>query len=119
MSADVATSRWEALLDELEADVQRAQELLARPSAGTAPDDGLEQGTTAAALALAAPWVPPTDLGPVPGALRVRAEAVAAQQRALTATLTETLASTRAHLRITDTLSRRNAPQAVYIDTLG
>ena len=107
MSADVMTVRWEAVLDELEADIHRTQELLVSP------------GPTNADLMRTAQWVPPTDLGPLPETLRSRAEAVVNQQRTLTATLNETLVTTRAHLRVADTLRRRNAPQAVYIDTLG
>ena len=107
MSADLMTARWEEVLDELEADIHRTHELLVGP------------GPAAADLMHAAQWVPPTDLGPLPETLRSRAEAVANQQRTLTEALNETLATTRAHLRVADTLRRRNAPQAVYIDTLG
>lgn len=120
VSADTTTARWEAVLDELEADIQRTQELLARPPTATEPQAGPDdEGPTIADLLLAAHWVPPTDLGPLPDALRARAEAVVNQQRGLTATLNDTLVTTRAHLRVTDTLRRRNAPQAVYLDTLG
>ena len=38
MSGDVAATRWEALLDELEADIHRTQELLVRPPASLDPD---------------------------------------------------------------------------------
>lgn len=122
MSADSATTRWEALLDELEADIHRTKELLVRPPASLDPDaaaDDSEADPVAAALALTAEWAPPADLGPLPDALRGRAEAVANQQRELTKTLNDTMVTTRAHLRVTQTLRQRNAPQAVYIDTLG
>lgn len=129
VSAETVTStaRWEAVLDELETDIQRTHQLLVRPPTVTAQDSTHDApqdspGDDAPALAdllLAAQWVPPTDLGPLPDALRGRAEAVVNQQRVLTATLNETLVTTRAHLRVADTLRRRNAPQAVYLDTLG
>ena len=120
VSADTTTTRWEAVLDELETDIQRTQELLVRPPTATEPQTGPDaEGPTIADLLLAAQWVPPTDLGPLPDCLRSRAEAVVNQQRELTKTLNETLVTTRAHLRVTDTLRRRNAPQAVYLDTLG
>lgn len=123
MSADTATSRWEAVLAELETDIQRTHEFLVRPPAtvhqdgGAGTDDDL--GPTAAALMLAAHWTPPTGLGPLPDGLRSRAEAVVNQQRELTKTLNETLVTTRAHLRVAENLRRRNAPQAIYLDTLG
>ena len=119
VSAETATARWEAVLDELEADIQRTHQLLVRPPTVTAHDSPGEDAPHVADLLIAAQWVPPTDLGPLPEALRARAEAVVNQQRRLTATLDETLATTRAHLRVADTLRRRNAPQAVYLDTLG
>lgn len=120
MSAETATARWEAVLDELERDIQRTQDLLVRPPTVTDPQaTSGDDSATAADLLLAAQWVPPADLGPLPEALRGRAEAVVNQQRVLTATLNETLVTTRAHLRVTETLRRRNAPQAVYLDTLG
>lgn len=120
VSADAANARWEAVLEELETDIQRTQEFLVRPPTVTEPQTSPDaEGPTVADLLLAAQWIPPTDLGPLPDALRGRAEAVVNQQRVLTATLNETLVTTRAHLRVTDTLRRRNAPQAVYLDTLG
>ncbi len=121
MSAETvtATARWEAVLDELETDIQRTHQLLVRPPTVTAQDSPGDDAPAVADLLLAAQWVPPTDLGPLPDALRGRAEAVVNQQRVLTATLNETLVTTRAHLRVADTLRRRNAPQAVYLDTLG
>lgn len=120
VSAETVTStaRWEAVLDELETDIQRTHQVLVRPPTVTAQDSP-DDAPAVADLLLAAQWVPPTDLGPLPDALRGRAEAVINQQRVLTATLNETLVTTRAHLRVADTLRRRNAPQAVYLDTLG
>ena len=122
MSDDVTTARWESVLDELETSIHRAQEFLVRPPAAGVPNTDSrpsDLGPTTAELIHAAQWVPPTDLGPLPEALRSRAEAVVNQQRTLTQTLNETLVTTRAHLRVADTLRQRNAPQAVYIDTLG
>lgn len=123
MSADTATARWEAVLAELETDIQRTHEFLVRPPTAVHPDGGAatddDLGPTAAALMLAAHWTPPTDLGPLPDGLRSRAEAVVNQQRELTKTLNETLVTTRAHLRVAENLRRRNAPQAIYLDTLG
>ena len=122
MSADAATARWEALLDELEADIHRTQDFLVRPPAGLDPEavaDDSDADPVAAALALTAPWVPPTDLGPLPEALRGRAEALANQQRELTKTLNDAMVTTRAHLRATQTVRQRSVPQSVYLDTLG
>ena len=122
MSADLMTARWAAVLDELETNIHRTQEFLVRPpTVVDAEGDAVasDRGTAAADLLLAAHWVPPSDLGPLPETLRSRAEAVVNQQRTLTETLNESLVTTRAHLRVTETLRQRNAPQAVYIDTLG
>lgn len=122
MSADAVTARWEALLDDLEADIHRTQELLVRPPTSLDPDaaaDNRDADPVAAALALTAQWAPPTDLGPLPAALRGRAEAVANQQRELTKSLNDALVTTRAHLRATQTVRQHNVPQAVYLDTLG
>lgn len=112
MSADTS-ARWSQLLDELEMDIRRAQDVLA----ALPGDPGAD--LSAATPGDVGQWTPPADLGPLPESLRARAQAVVNLQQVVTQSLADAQGAARAHLRVTQTLRRRNAPQAVYLDTLG
>ncbi|SDC84306.1 hypothetical protein SAMN05216410_2371 [Sanguibacter gelidistatuariae] len=110
MSAD-QDAGWQEALDQIEADVARAQTLITSPADPEilAAQSAENQFTPAAAAGL----------GPVPDGLRVRAHAVLNRQQAVQRELSEALQATRAHLRVVESLVKRNAPQAVYLDILG
>lgn len=110
MSADL-DARWVETLDQIEADIARAQSVVGSPATPQAPGPLLDPSDYT--------WITPTGLGPIPEALRARAQALLNRQQALQRELTEAIQATRAHLNVVGKLRLREAPQAVYVDTLG
>jgi len=89
------TQGWIELLDRLEADLAETEALLVQPDLlGQEPD--------------AARWHPPDELGPIPAALRPRADAIAARQ----------VAAARA-VAVAILANRRQAAVAARIETGG
>jgi hypothetical protein len=94
---------WEAALDRIELDVIRTERALASPDAVVRTDE----------------WTVPDDYGPIPVALRPRAEELLARQQELLARLGERLGATAQHRALVedvDALSGRSSTQAVYVD---
>ncbi|MFZ5850259.1 MAG: hypothetical protein ACOYY2_02550 [Actinomycetota bacterium] len=102
-------SAWTAALDELELDVAAAEALLADRqhldgSAGPLTPGG---------------WQPP-QLGPIPGELRPRAQALLDRQLATAAALTLALAGARRQLALTRRLQTGDdGGRPLFVDTAG
>lgn len=100
---------WDAELTRLEADVVAAEALLAEPPHATA--EAADQVGTEA-------WTPPTDLGPIPDSLLVRAQEVLERQLCVGAALKSAqAANTRQRgfaARVTDATVTRATP--AYLD---
>lgn len=108
---------WTEALDQIEAEIAAAQQLLAQPADHDEPTDRETQMSAAVSSALA--WTPAAGLGPLPAHLQARAQAVLNRQQAVTAELAEAMQSVRRHQRVVTSLVHRNAPQAVYVDMVG
>ena len=94
---------WEVVLDRIELDVIRGERAL---DAGLGPDR-LDD------------WHVPDDYGPIPAALRSRAEEILSRQQQLLARIAERLGTTAAHQAIIDHVGRastRASHQAIYVD---
>jgi hypothetical protein len=103
---DAATARheaWEVALDRVELDLIRAERALAL---GTG-------------LARVDEWEVPDYYGPIPVALRSRAEEILARQQRTARQLSDQLGVTAQHQAIVDSasmLSDRSSDRAVYVD---
>lgn len=94
---------WTEALDRLEAHADRAEQALAgEPDAGSTAE----------------PWLPPTDLGPMPSDLVPRARMLLARQQRLMAAIPGVLADNRRHQQVTDRVGRATTtnPSPVYLD---
>ncbi|GIG27670.1 hypothetical protein [Cellulomonas marina] len=118
---DLWRQRWEAVLGELETDVETAERILAEAHAAPAVVPG---GTPSAGPAVptvhqgaSASWVPPTGLGPVPASLQVRARALLDRQLDVARRTAESIASGRRHAAAADAMRVRSAAVPVYIDS--
>jgi hypothetical protein len=94
---------WEIVLDRIELDVIRGQRAL---EAGLGPDH-LDE------------WHVPDDYGPIPAALRERAQEILARQQQLLGQIAERLGVTAQHQAIVANVGRvstRTSDQAIYVD---
>lgn len=94
---------WEVVLDRIELDVIRGERAL---DSGLGPDR-LDE------------WHVPDDYGPIPAALRTRAQEILARQQLLLARIAERLGVTAQHQAIVQNLGRistRSCDQAIYVD---
>lgn len=98
-AADAVPATWEAVLDDLEREVERAERLSAE-----------SQGPGA--------WTPPAGLGPLPRHLLDRAQRLLERQQAAAARLPEELGATMAQLRVGRRIERATtrATMPVYLD---
>ncbi|TNM44213.1 hypothetical protein FHP29_05775 [Nocardioides albidus] len=96
---------WTEALDRPEAHADRAERMLR----GGAAD---ATGTTVE------PWLPPTDLGPMPSHLVQRARGLLARQQRLMAAIPHVLADTRGQQQVADRVGRAttSSPLPVYLD---
>ncbi|GAA1528749.1 hypothetical protein [Nocardioides humi] len=96
---------WQEALDRLEAHADHAEQML----------HGVPAGATGTTLA---PWLPPTDLGPMPGEMVPRARALLTRQQRLMAAIPGVLADTRGQQQVADRVGRATtAPTTpVYLD---
>lgn len=102
-------SAWTAALDELELDVAAAEALLADRQHLDASAGPLTPGG----------WRPPL-LGPIPGELRPRAQALLDRQLATAAALTLALAGARRQLALTRRLQTGDdGGRPLFVDTAG
>lgn len=101
-------SPWEVALDDLEAEVDRAEALVS---------PGFLLETVAAPPGAA--WTPPTGLGPLPGELQARAVAVFDRQAELAPRVEEAVRAARAHLRAVGSLRTNDTTASVYVDAVG
>lgn len=92
---------WEVVLDRLELDVIRTERALASGAGLPRPLDS---------------WHVPDDYGPVPAALRARAEEVLGRQRDAVRHLAEALDVTEAHQAYVAGATRRTGGGPVYVD---
>ncbi len=103
------SAAWKDALDRLELDVQETERLLAGQTTSAAQE----------ALAQAARWVPPTDLGPLPESLRERAIRVHARQIETAHRLALALSATRRESALAQRLSADGPHRApLYVDHL-
>lgn len=96
---------WERALDELELDVDRAEELL--------------HDEHAAKDLPPAPWTPPADLGPLPLELRPRADAILERQIAVAKQIATSLTMNRrqaAAIARIETGNPDDTPRPAYLD---
>jgi hypothetical protein len=98
---------WSAALDEFEISLAEAAELVAT---------GYLIDTASESVNLA--WSAPTNLGPLPPALKDRATAILDRQLEMAAHLAEAARSTRQHMQVVDSMQRRPSTP-VYIDLVG
>lgn len=97
---------WSRALDDLELDVAWVEEALRLQH--------LPPGDEVARLAA---WVPPSDLGPLPASLAVRAAALLDRQTTAARRTVEAITRSRRHLAALDALQPRRPDVAVYVDT--
>jgi hypothetical protein len=92
---------WDAVLDELEQHVERAERLVRSSDAEEVVD-----------------WVPPTHLGPLPRHQVTRVRGLLDRQRAVIARIPGALAATRQRIQVGDRIGRATSLQKtpVYID---
>lgn len=83
------STSWSDALAALELDLDRAESLLAANRSPAALDDLPRT-----------PWVPPLPLGPLPGGLRARAEAILARQLRVADQLARAVAAGRRELQL-------------------
>ena len=94
---------WEIVLDRLELDVIRGQRAM---ESGLGPDR-LDE------------WHVPDDYGPIPAALRARAQEIRARQQQLLGLIAERLGVTAQHQAFVSSATRvstRTSDQAIYVD---
>ncbi|TQK69579.1 MULTISPECIES: hypothetical protein [unclassified Nocardioides] len=96
---------WTEALDRLEAHADHAEQMLRGVPAGAT-------GTTPE------PWLPPTDLGPLPSDLVPRARMLLARQQRLMAAIPGVLADNRRQQQVADRVGRATTtpPTPVYLD---
>lgn len=95
---------WTAALDELEADVDRVETLLADDHRGRD-------------LPPADPWSPPEGLGPPPLDLRPRADAILSRQIAATKALVVAMVANRRQAEVTSRIEAGDEPRRpAYLD---
>lgn len=103
---------WEAVLTELERDVESARAMLDHHT-----------GEDAVALppdsALAGTWTPPTGLGPLPTSLAARARALLADQQDVGRRLAEAAGAGRKQSQLLDSMKFDNASAPVLLDQDG
>jgi hypothetical protein len=100
------TAAWHAALDELELEVDRAEELLrAVHGADGAPDPAPVGG-----------WTPPVVGAPLPESLRGRAEVLLDRQLAVAGRLSTAMTASRKHQDVVGRLVERAAPRPMYVD---
>ncbi|WP_449386356.1 hypothetical protein [Cellulomonas soli] len=112
--APVRTSRpdeawdtaWSRALDALELDVEQVERDLVHAHL-----------VEADAVVAAPPWQPPAGLGPLPAALRDRAQAVLDRQLDLARRTAEALVASRRHAQASQALRPRQVEVPVYLDT--
>jgi hypothetical protein len=103
LATDVFRTRWEAALTELELDVAETEAMLAGDHI-TLP---------------AGPWVPPSNLGPLPEPLRARAQQLLERQTEVAQRLGEALVLSRRQARLTEVLKAGGPRRPVYLDAAG
>lgn len=112
MSAAVAapwTDAWSQALDEFELDLAQAELLLTSDHLPSVHE-----------IALARAWHPPTDLGPLPAHLAVRARAVRDRQLDVAQRLAAAMVLNRRHLAAIESMRRPRPPAVpVYLDIEG
>src|SRR4051812_13809068 len=93
---------WEVALDRIELDVIRVQKAVDSGHGGARVDD----------------WHVPDDYGPIPSALRPRAEEILSRQAELLQRISEQLGVTLRHQAILDGVARVSSTSelAVYVD---
>ncbi|MBM7516393.1 hypothetical protein [Nocardioides nitrophenolicus] len=98
-------SSWTEALDRLEAHADHAEQMLR----------GVPAGGTGAVLE---PWLPPADLGPLPGELVPRARTLLARQQRLMAAIPAVLDDNRRQQQVADRVGRATTtpPGPVYLD---
>lgn len=101
---DDFSAAWVTALDELEVEVDRAEQLLRAEHTRTGTD-----------LPSAATWVPPSVRTPLPDSLRERAERLLERQLAVAGRLATAMTSSRRHLEVVDRLVPSDA-RPMYLD---
>ncbi|MCR1786381.1 hypothetical protein KVF89_27860 [Nocardioides carbamazepini] len=103
MNGPERPTSWVEALDRLAAHADQAERML--------------QGAPAGRAAVA-PWLPPTELGPLPSDLVPRARQLLARQQRLMAAIPTVLAGTRRQQQVTDRVGRATTlpPPPVYLD---
>ena len=96
---------WARALDELELEVDRAEQLLSAEHAR------LDE----AAACPPAPWLPPSLRTPLPDTLRERAERLLDRQLVVTGRLAAAMTSSRRHLDVVERLVPSD-PRPMYVD---
>lgn len=99
---------WSQALDGFEMSLAEAEQLVATGHL-------IDTATDSPNLA----WSAPTNLGPLPPALKDRATAILDRQLEIAAHLAEAARSARQHLQVVDTLRHRRPSTPVYIDLVG
>ncbi|MEP7764578.1 hypothetical protein [Sanguibacter sp. 25GB23B1] len=99
---------WSAALDSVEMSLAEAERLVVT---GHLIDSAFESANLA--------WSAPTDLGPLPPALKDRATAILDRQLEMASRLAEAARSTRQHMQVVDTVRERRPSTPVYIDLVG
>lgn len=102
-------ARWEALLTDLDARVDHAEQLLVTSGDSAADPIDAEQR----------PWSAPADAGGLPPELLARATALAARQQEVVDKLTAAATSHRKEARLVDTMKMDGDSFPVYLDRAG
>lgn len=101
-------SPWECALDELEAEVDRAEALVAPGFLlDSAQDDHVSL------------WTPPAGLGPLPAEHAERAAQILDRQADLVPRVEEAARAARTHLRAVGSLRTTSPTASVYVDAVG
>ena len=101
-------SPWERALDELEAELDRAEALVAPGFLLEATEDNHRTF-----------WTPPAGLGPLPAEHAERAAQILDRQAVLVPRVEEASRATRAHLRAVGSLRTTSPTASVYVDAVG
>ena len=104
MGGDWATA-WTSALDELEADVEEVEQMLA--------DDHRQRDHE-----ITNAWAPPPGLGPLPLDMKPRADAILTRQLAAAKAVTLALATNRQHATLASRIETggQAAPRPAYVD---
>ncbi|MPV38440.1 hypothetical protein [Georgenia subflava] len=102
-SDDLFHERWVAALTALEVDVDEAERSLTGDHVPAGRD----------------PWTPPGGLGPLPAALRTRAEELLARQLEVARQVTEAASMGRRQARAVQAMRANGPARPVYVDMAG